>query len=104
MHSRQPPLRDRFAGCFLGLAVADALGAQFEGTSAAEMWRKCRSLDAVLAAVAPGELCYTDDTQMSIGVAETLIALGCIESAELGKRLAMNYRPQRGYGWGARRV
>jgi len=29
-----PSLKDRFAGCLLGLAVGDALGSHFEGQSA----------------------------------------------------------------------
>ena len=51
-----------------------------------------------------GELWYTDDTQMAIGVAQTLVACKRIDPAELGRRFADNYVPQRGYGRGARVV
>lgn len=51
-----------------------------------------------------GEMWYTDDTQMAIGVAETMIACQRIDEVELCRRFAANYVSQRGYGRGARRV
>jgi poly(ADP-ribose) glycohydrolase ARH3 len=47
---------------------------------------------------------YTDDTQMAIGVAETLIECGEIREEELAAAFARNYDPARGYGQGAQRV
>ena len=47
---------------------------------------------------------YTDDTQMAIGVAETLIECGEIREEALCAAFARNYQPGRGYGQGARRV
>jgi poly(ADP-ribose) glycohydrolase ARH3 len=41
---------------------------------------------------------------MMIGVAEALINSGCIEHEEICRYFASNYRPQRGYGQGARLV
>jgi poly(ADP-ribose) glycohydrolase ARH3 len=41
---------------------------------------------------------------MAIGIAETLVACGCIDDAELCRRFAANYIPSRGYGRGARVV
>jgi poly(ADP-ribose) glycohydrolase ARH3 len=93
-----PTLEDRFAGCLLGLAVGDALGARFEGRSSegiAQQYLQPRDLSE-----RPpfGELWYTDDTQMMIGVCETLIACGEIEYPELCRRFAENYELHRGYG------
>ncbi|MEM9657325.1 MAG: ADP-ribosylglycohydrolase family protein, partial [Planctomycetota bacterium] len=42
------------------------------------------------------------DTQMAIGVAETLVACGRIDEETICARFAANYVPQRGYGRGAR--
>jgi poly(ADP-ribose) glycohydrolase ARH3 len=49
-------------------------------------------------------LWYTDDGQMAIGVAEALVACGCIDGPALCERFAANYTPDRGYGRGARVV
>jgi poly(ADP-ribose) glycohydrolase ARH3 len=95
-------LLDRFTGCLLGLALGDAVGAQFEGQSAEYITLRFRTVEHLLADAPPNGLYYTDDTQMAIGVAETLVACRCIEEAELCKRFAENYVPHRGYGRGAR--
>src|SRR5690349_3267257 len=97
-------LRDRFAGCLLGLAVGDALGGRFEGQSPDWIARRFPSPASLLEAP-PGEtLSYTDDTQMALGVAEALVEDGAIVEATLCRVFAANYVPSRGYAWGARRV
>src|SRR4051794_14295405 len=98
-----PDLRDRFRGCLLGLAVGDALGALFEGKHASYVRQSCPDL-ARLLSYPREDIWYTDDTQMMIGVAETLVAQGEIAGAALGRAFAGNYVPARGYGFGARRV
>jgi poly(ADP-ribose) glycohydrolase ARH3 len=50
------------------------------------------------------ELWYTDDTQMTLGVAQTLIAHGEIVEAALCQSFVANYMPSRGYGRGTRAV
>ena len=100
----RPTIQDRFAGCLLGLAIGDALGAPFEGQSPESIARRYRAADQLMSSLPLGELWYTDDTQMAIGVAETLVACGRIESGELSRRFASNFTPQRGYGRGARLV
>ena len=51
-----------------------------------------------------GELWYTDDTQMMIGVAETLVEHRAIVEDRLCAAFVANYVPSRGYGRGARKV
>ncbi|WP_425394934.1 ADP-ribosylglycohydrolase family protein [Aeoliella sp.] len=102
--STEPTLEDRFVGCLLGLAVGDALGAHFEGQPVAFMERKYRSARQLIHSPPPGELWYTDDTQMAIGVAETLVRCGEVDFDVLCERFAANFLPQRGYGRGARIV
>src|SRR5262249_51968089 len=100
----EPSLQDRFTGCLLGLAIGDAVGAQYEGQTADYIARRFRSVDALLENIPPNGLYYSDDTQMAIGVAETLVNCGCIDEGEICRRFAANYTPHRGYGRGARVV
>jgi poly(ADP-ribose) glycohydrolase ARH3 len=104
MDDSRPSLADRFVGCLLGLAIGDALGANFEGQSPERIGDRYRTADQLIRRPPPGELWYTDDTQMAIGVAETLAVSKCIDEPELCRRFAENYQPQRGYGRGARVV
>lgn len=104
MAHTEPTLADRFVGCLLGLAIGDAVGAQYEGQPADFIARRFNSVKKLLENIPPNGLYYTDDTQMAIGVAETLVSCGRIDETELCKRFAENYVPHRGYGRGARLV
>src|SRR5262245_28792995 len=95
---------NRFSGCLLGLAVGDALGARFEGQSPDYIADRYPTPEALIAAPPGEDLWYTDDTQMAIGIAETLAEHGTIEEANLCRAFVTNYVPSRGYGWGARCV
>jgi len=91
-------MRDRFEGCVLGLALADALGAEHEGGFVERMlWR-------IIGRTRRGERRWTDDTQMSLDVAESLIARRAIDPDDLARRFAASHRWSRGYGPGAARV
>jgi len=98
-----PSLRDRFRGCLLGLAVGDALGGRFEAQSADHIRQRFPDVRSLVDSV-DGEIWYTDDTQMAIGVAETLIDCGSISESRLCRAFAENYVPSRGYGRGTRAV
>lgn len=104
MNRRNLTVEERFVGCLLGLAVGDALGSQFEGQSPEHIARRYRTAAELIDKPPPGELWYTDDTQMAIGIAETLVACGRIDNDILCTRFAANYVPERGYGRGARIV
>lgn len=95
-------LEDRFIGCLLGLAVGDALGAHFEGQSSEFIKTRYLTARHLIQNPPYGEQWYTDDTQMAIGVAETLVACGRIDERHLCDRFAANYVAGRGYGRGAR--
>lgn len=99
-----PSLKDRFAGCLLGLAVGDALGGHFEGQSADWIGRRYRAPEALIANPPEAPWHYTDDTQMAIGVAEALVRQGQIIEQSLCEAFVENYEPHRGYGRGARVV
>src|SRR5262245_41079379 len=96
--------QERFLGCLLGQAVGDALGAPFEGLPADFVFWQAGSVGDLLAQAPDGPLRYTDDTQMMIGVAESLLADGEARPGTLARRFAANYDPERGYGPGARRI
>src|SRR5579883_118387 len=98
------PRVDRFAGCLLGLAVGDAIGAPYEGLTHADIFFQFGSPEKLVKNPSDDTLFYTDDTEMMIGVAETLAECGRIEEEQLCQAFVTNYHPERGYGQGARRV
>src|SRR5262249_13003837 len=98
-----PILKDRFLGCLLGLAIGDALGGTFEARTAESIRSQLPTVDALIR-YPEEEIWYTDDTQMAIGVAETLVAHGRIIEGPLCAAFVANYVPSRGYGRGARAV
>lgn len=99
-----PSLDQKFTGCLLGLAVGDALGSHFEGQTPAWIGARFSSTNELLANPPIPPWSYTDDTQMAIGVAESLIKDGAIIEQSLCAAFVENYDPSRGYGRGARVV
>ncbi len=84
--------QDQFAGCLLGLALGDAMGAPFEGG------RLERFAWKLIGKTGHGEMRWTDDTQMSVDLAESLIANGGLEVDHLAQQFGSGYRWSRGYG------
>lgn len=93
----------RFQGCLLGLAVGDALGGRFEAQSAEHLRQRFSGVESLINYVAD-EIWYTDDTQMTIALAEVLADHGEILEQPLCAAFVANYVPSRGYGRGARMV
>jgi poly(ADP-ribose) glycohydrolase ARH3 len=87
--------RDRARGALLGTFVGDALGMPFEGMPAAAIPAHLGMLDARL-----GRGTYTDDTQMAIALAESVLDADGIDEDELGRAFLAAYDPRRGYGSG----
>ncbi|MHC1582370.1 MAG: ADP-ribosylglycohydrolase family protein [Candidatus Syntropharchaeia archaeon] len=73
----------------VGSAVGDALGKPFEGKSPFE-------IDTL--EMEDGR--YTDDTEMMIGVAESLIEKKGFDGENMAKKFVENFNPRRGYGPG----
>ncbi len=82
----------------VGLAVADALGAPFEG-SAPDPSRQVGAGES-----RQGSLPWTDDTQMALSIVEVLQRGGAIDQDALAAAFARRYEPWRGYGAGMRRL
>ena len=96
-HVTATPSRDRFEGCLLGLALGDALGAPHEGGPLERLlWRAIGTTG--------GRMRWTDDTQMALDVAESLVARRAVDPADLARRFADGYRWSRGYGPGTAQV
>lgn len=89
-------LHDRFRGALLGTAIGDALGAPFEGNPTVN----AADLAAWIHADTP--LRWTDDTHMTIGIAESLIACDGFNGQHMAGRFVANHdaQPWRGYGAG----
>jgi poly(ADP-ribose) glycohydrolase ARH3 len=86
-------LKDRFAGSLLGLALGDALGAPFEGSSPGMRRYRCE-----------GYMIYTDDTEMALNLAESIIARGDVLSEDIAASFVRGMNQWRGYGPGTLRV
>jgi poly(ADP-ribose) glycohydrolase ARH3 len=99
-----PSLRERFLGSLIGHAVGDAACAPFEGLPATAIWYDFGGAHRILAKPPIERMYYTDDTQMTIAVAEALLRDGEIVEATLCERFVANYDRNRGYGQGARRI
>ena len=90
---------DRARGALLGTFVGDALGMPFEGAPPTRIPERLTMLDARL-----GRGTYTDDTQMAIALAESLLDRGGVDAEALGRAFADAYDPRRGYGSGTTEV
>jgi poly(ADP-ribose) glycohydrolase ARH3 len=97
--NRPGAIRDRARGALLGTFVGDALGMPFEGVEHRAIPSAVEMVQARL-----GRGTYTDDTQMMIALAESLIERGQVEEEQLARELQAAYDPARGYGRGTRRV
>ena len=89
-------LKLKFMGCLVGTAIGDALGARREGRGMS------RSKDIAFLAEELEQLSYTDDTHMTIGVAESLVENKGFDGEHMAQTFIKNYEaePWRGYGPG----
>jgi poly(ADP-ribose) glycohydrolase ARH3 len=98
VHEGKP--KSKFLGCLIGAAIGDALGARWEGSGMS------RSEDIVSLAEKLEQLIYTDDTHMTIGIAESLIVNRGFDGEHMAQTFIKNYEaePWRGYGPGPPRI
>ena len=84
----------KYLGGMIGSALGDAIGELAFGYRKKE--DLCVQMDRLK------ELRYTDDTAMSIGLAESLIKKGCLDQHDLGETFRCNFErePWRGYASG----
>ncbi|MCW5211811.1 ADP-ribosylglycohydrolase family protein [Desulfobulbus sp. TB] len=88
---------DRICGAVLASALGDAFGAPYEGGVLEQMlWR--------MLGRQKGKRRWTDDTQMSVDVIESLLVCNRVEQDDFAQRFAHSYRWSRGYGPGAAKL
>jgi len=92
-------LKPKFLGALIGTAVGDALGMPVEGWSYEEIEAEYGELREMYDGRLPAGH-YTDDTEMMIGVAESLAAKKGFNGEDMAQRFIDNYDPCRGYGSG----
>ena len=94
------PRQEQFVGALIGCAVGDALGAPIEGQSREQIaslervtdhyrplpWRRAGSQ----AHYPLGQ--YTDDTQLTVAIARSLVAHGAVDGAEIAREFAALWR------------
>ncbi|MFC1982785.1 ADP-ribosylglycohydrolase family protein [Chloroflexota bacterium] len=101
-------IKGKFLGCLLGAAIGDALG-QAIGTTVYDFEEEDRQVSTneiqALTRIFP-TLRYTDDTHMTIGVAESLIACKGFDGRHMVQRFIANYdtEPWRGYAPGPLKI
>lgn len=81
-------VRDRARGCVVGAAVGDALGMPLEFGPRQPADRLVREMRA--GRLPPGT--FTDDTEMALALAESLLARCPLDPADLAQRFAAWYR------------
>jgi len=93
-------LKSKFLGCLIGTAIGDALGARREGREMS------RSEDIISLAAKLEQLIYSDDTHMTIGIAESLVESKGFNGEHMAQTFIKNYEaePWRGYGPGPPRI
>ncbi|KAK9824227.1 hypothetical protein WJX72_008668 [[Myrmecia] bisecta] len=94
----------RVLGSLLGAVSGDTLGSAVEGWD----WRRIRSEfpDALtlFQDARMGLGTYTDDTQMTLALARSLVRKGKCDSADAAYMYAQAFQPERGYGRAAAQV
>lgn len=88
MESQQTGSLEQFAGCILGLACGDALGATLEFLSRDQIRARYGQLREIVGGgwlrLPAGEV--TDDTQMATCIAESIIATGTVDGDDIARR------------------
>jgi len=90
---------DAVAGALLGTFVGDALGMPYEGMSSAAVPPRLEMVEA-----RRGRGTYTDDTEMMIVLAESLLEHGSVHEERLAQAFLERCDPSRGYGAGTLEV
>ncbi len=90
-------LVDKFRGALVGVAVGDALGAPFEGRPGPVPLADISGVER-----GASRLPYTDDTAMTLALAQSLLDVGDLDEDRLAQAFARCWRsePHRGYGGG----
>ncbi|MCK4835606.1 MAG: ADP-ribosylglycohydrolase family protein [Candidatus Aminicenantes bacterium] len=96
-------IEDRFVGTLLGTAVGDILGAGIEGWHRDDIHSNFGEVRDFMS-TDHGYGCYTDDTEMTLALAQSIVKCREVEGQHCAQTYARFYNPWRGYGTGSRVV
>jgi ADP-ribosylglycohydrolase len=86
-HALTPNRADRVSGCLVGLATGDALGAPLEFLSRQQVRKRFpQGVREMIASSLWNKGEYTDDTQMALLIAESLLEKGGFVATDIAKR------------------
>lgn len=107
--TKEADLKSKFTGALIGTAVGDALGAPMEGWSfekVRSVYGNCNYYNSYSNKKGWKMVCryYTDDTEMMIGVAESLIRNNGFDGADMARTFVQNAKRKRWYGPGTMEV
>lgn len=88
--------RDRYRGALVGTAVGDGIGAPFEGQRGPVSPREIASVE-----LDHRPLRHTDDTAMTIGLAESLLYVDGLDQDHLALTFTRHWEREPGRGYGA---
>ncbi len=92
-----PEINSKIKGTLLGTFIGDSLGRPFEGFAPTHIVDQIKNKSiAELLQIGKGR--YTDDTQMTIAMAESLIENNGLDQDALIKKFVDAFEPSRGYG------
>lgn len=94
---------DRFIGALLGTAFGDALGAPVEGLDRETIRERFGEVRDFLPGPR-GRGYYTDDTQMTLALARSLVRCGGVDGADCARSYAAHFDASRGYGRSAAEI
>jgi len=98
--------KERFIGSLLGCAFGDVLGSAIEMQSRSDLLNQYPDLvrDFLPAERGIGFGCYTDDTEMTLALARSMIRCNGIDGVDCARSCAAAFTPERGYGRSAIKV
>jgi poly(ADP-ribose) glycohydrolase ARH3 len=101
---KRSTLKSKFIGALVGTAIGDAIGMPFEGLGPQQVTKTC----IIPLEMRGGRLpkgSYTDDTELMIGVTESLIENeGNVDQQHMLQRFIENFDRKRGYGLGTTQI
>lgn len=94
----------RCVGALLGTAAGDLLGAPVEGFTRGAIYEYYGEIHDIITPDGKEHPCYTDDTEMTIALAEAIADTGRVNPMECAQYYARHYNPSRRYGASAHTV
>ncbi len=84
--------KDKFLGAIMGTAVGDALGAPYEGQSRSQLYMQSGVGDKYVPIQGYPLGQYTDDTQMTLAIAESIIDCKKVDGEDIARRFVRLWR------------